>query len=435
MRHSRIVLIAAALAAVTTLPAFAATEPVSDRERFEAEQTHRDRQQALAESEQALRKADLDLRRAEQDRSRWTSPLVLAIVAAAIAALGNAVVAFVNGRQQRELERDRAEANRALEREKAENQLKLERDKAQAQLRLDGRKAESDRILEVIKTGESEAAAANLQFLLSSGLVGSSGLGKRLAAYLATRQPGSGPSLPAADGRFRFEPGAAPSEAAAMETALRAFCGYLEQVGFKLPEAEVSIAFEGDNASYDQDRQRVIIGAPLRSEPFAAYREYMHHVLTQFPNAPPFGNVGANSIQSGLADYFPASFMDTPLLGANGARAMKLDRPYLRTLTGTAGFADLGSEMRDVWLANGQIWGSLFWDIRDSVGQATTDHLLLEAWTQVRWPVASDKAPAAFLQRLIDTAVIQDADVVIGEKLRKRGFVVPRAKARRIMSR
>jgi hypothetical protein len=435
MRQARIVWVAAAAAAVAALPALVSAQaPVSERERFEAEQALHNRQHRLAEADQALRKADLDLRRDEHERTRWTSPLVLAIVAAAIAALGNAVVAFVNGRQQRELERHRAEANRSLEREKAENQIKLERDKGQAQLRSDARKAESDRILEVIKTGESEAAAANLQFLLSAGLVGSSGLGKRLATYLATRTPGTGPSLPAADGRFRFEPGAAPSETAAMETALRGFCDYLEQVGFALPEDEVSIGFEDvDNAYYDVEKKRVIIGTPLRAEPFAAYREYMHHVLMEFQSAPPFANHGAISIESGLADYFPASFMGTPLLGAIGARAMKLGQPYLRTLTKSEGFANL---TKDVWFNNGQIWGSLFWDIRDALGQADADRLLLNAWTGVEWPGTASRSPAAFLKTMLTLAgrLGEDKAAPVKARLRKRGFPVPRPSPPRVMT-
>jgi hypothetical protein len=359
---------------------------------------------------------DLALRRQSDRDSRWTNPLVLAIIAAAIAAMGNAVVALLNGIQQRRLESERAEAGRTLEREKAE-----------AQIRLDGRKAESDRILEVIKTGESEAAAANLQFLLSAGLVSKAGLGKRLATYLATRRPGTGPTLPAADGRFRFETGAgAAPETAEMEASLGRFCDYLDGVGFSRPEREVSIGFEDvENAYYDVAAERVIIGTPLRSEPFAAYREYMHHVLMGFPTAPRMGNKSAISIESGLADYFPASFMGTPHLGATGARAMKLSRPYLRTLTKTEGFADLNDDM---WFNNGQIWGSLFWDIREALGQKATDPLLLSAWASTKWPSAPSKSVGAFLKTLLaKAAATRDAVDVIRDRLGKRGFPVPRA--------
>jgi len=429
MRIFRTFRIAALAASLALLPALAGAgaRPVSEREKFEAEQAWRNGQQRLAEHDQDLRRMDLALRREESRGSRWTNPLVLAIIAAAIAALGNAIVALLNGIQQRRLEKERADASRALEREKAKNQIELERDKAEAQLRLDASKAESDRILEVIKTGESETAAANLQFLLATGLVSEAGLDERLKTYLAERKPGTGPTLPAADGRFRFETGpGAPSETEALETALRGFCDYLDRVGFSRPESEVSIGFEDvNNAYYDAEAKRMIIGTPFRAEPFAAYREYMHHVLMEYPGAPPMENGPATSIESGLADYYPASFMGTPLLGEHGARAMNLPRPYIRNLTGSAGFADLTD---DLWFNNGQIWGSLFWDIRQALGQETTDRLLLSAWAATRWPSAPSKSVRAFLLTLLaDAAPIAGAVKAIRDRLYARDFPVPRA--------
>ena len=428
MRHVRIQL-AALVAGFVALSAAdgAAARPVSEREKFEAEQTFRDRQQALAEGDQALRRMDLALRRENERQSRWTNPLVLAIIAAAIAALGNALVALLNGIQQRRLECERAEAGRTLERDKAENLLKLERDKAKAQIQLDERKAESDRILEVIKTGETETAAANLQFLLSAGLVSRTGLGERLTAFLATRQPGTGPALPAADGRFRFEGDAASApEAAEMDASLRRFGDYLDRVGFSRPEREARIRFDNvKNAYYDVAANCVVVGPKFRSDHFVAYREYMHHVLMTFPKAPSMEDVPAISIESGLAYYFPASFMETPLLGANAARAMNLSQPYIRTLKSAKGFADLNE---DKWFNNGQIWGSLFWDIREALGQGATDSLLLSAWASTKWPTAPSRSAGVFLKTLLASAT-GDPNAVdtIRDRIAKRGFPVPGA--------
>lgn len=100
-----------------------------------------------------------------------------------MAAAGSAVVAFVNGRQQR-----------ALELEKSGAEISLERTKA-----------ESNRILEMIKTGDQETAAANLSFLLKSGLVSDSLLERKLNTFLAARAPSSGPALPSTSGRIGFE--------------------------------------------------------------------------------------------------------------------------------------------------------------------------------------------------------------------------------------
>jgi lysozyme len=103
--------------------------------------------------------------------SLWKSPLIVAIFAAAVAALGNAGVVFENASSQRTLEKQ---------------------------------KAESARLLEAIKTGDPDAAAVNLRFLVATGLVTDPNVREKLGAYLHQRKPGSGPVLPATTGAAKF---------------------------------------------------------------------------------------------------------------------------------------------------------------------------------------------------------------------------------------
>jgi hypothetical protein len=133
-----------------------------ERARLEFEREKWQFERTLREREQANRDAEVALRREEQARSRWRSPLVVGIFAAAVAAAGNAVVAFVNGRLQRDLEDG----------------------KAGAQLVLEQSKAESDRILEMIKTDDPDKAAEILAFLLDTGLVNDQQHIKNLRAFL-----------------------------------------------------------------------------------------------------------------------------------------------------------------------------------------------------------------------------------------------------------
>ncbi len=93
----------------------------------------------------------------------WKNPLVLAILTAALAAAGNAAVSYIGARQQHELE--------AI-------------------------KAEAARILEMIKTDDTEQAARNLGFLVDTGLVDNIRVREKLAAFLKTRKPENSPSLP-----------------------------------------------------------------------------------------------------------------------------------------------------------------------------------------------------------------------------------------------
>ena len=139
--------------------------PDLDREAKIAEHEFRNREIVVKEAAQRTAEQDLAFRKEKAARSRWRSPLVVAIFAATVAALGNAVVAFVTGYQGQQLETNRAE---------------------------------SARILEMIKTGDPDKAAQNLAFLADAGLIEDA---HRLAAirlFLANRHSGSGPSLPAA---------------------------------------------------------------------------------------------------------------------------------------------------------------------------------------------------------------------------------------------
>jgi hypothetical protein len=146
------------------------TEPTGsidslEREKWAAERAFREREIAVDEREQVTKEAQLALAQKEQAASRWKSPLVVAILAAAVAALGNAIVAYTNDASQ---------------------------------TRLESQKSEQARILEMIKTGSPDKAAENLRFLLNAGLIRDSGVRRDLTRFLNNRKPGSGPALPSA---------------------------------------------------------------------------------------------------------------------------------------------------------------------------------------------------------------------------------------------
>ncbi|MFL9910428.1 hypothetical protein [Paraburkholderia sp. RL17-337-BIB-A] len=94
--------------------------------------------------------------------SRWSNPLIVAIFAASLAAIGSASVALINAKYGRDLE---------------------------------ARQSEHARILEVIKTGDPDKAAINLDFLLSAGLIVDPDTQRKLHEFLKNRLPGTGPAL------------------------------------------------------------------------------------------------------------------------------------------------------------------------------------------------------------------------------------------------
>jgi len=140
------------------------SDPVLEREKWESERAFRERELSLAEQQFQLSQSEFALKQVEQASGRWRSPLVVAILAAAVAGIGNAVVSYIT---------------------------------ADAQTKLEAQKAEQARILEVIKTGNADTAAANLSFLLDAGLIRDSALRADLQGFLKQRHPGRGPALPA----------------------------------------------------------------------------------------------------------------------------------------------------------------------------------------------------------------------------------------------
>ena len=109
---------------------------------------------------------------------RWSNPLTVAVIAAALAGFSSLYLAYVNNR---------------------------------AQVALEASKAESDRILEVLKIGEPERVRENLRFLLQLGLVKDEALRRRIEAWEAN--PNRAPVYLSRDRRTAPSPQRQPRDA------------------------------------------------------------------------------------------------------------------------------------------------------------------------------------------------------------------------------
>jgi hypothetical protein len=137
---------------------------MSEQSPFEFE-----REKWLGEYE--LRKREIEIKEREQSRSRWSNPVVLAVLAAALAGLSNAAATWLNGVEQRNLEAERAEQAKTMEETKAEAAC----------------------IFEVIKTGDADKSAANLKFLVDTGLISNADRIKKSKHFSLSGQPEEGP--------------------------------------------------------------------------------------------------------------------------------------------------------------------------------------------------------------------------------------------------
>ena len=176
--------------------------------------------------EQSNRDLEIELKRASAAASRWTSPLVVAVFAAAVAGLSNATVSIINGRSTRNLEES---------------------------------KSESERILEVIKTGgDTEKAAENLRFLIRSGLVSSHPTVDYLRKYLSNRKPGTGVTLPSVSDTFTIKksPAIAETVRSDLSSRLGYFVAYLAKIGFQPPSSKIDITFLKNEEINDERKLR-----------------------------------------------------------------------------------------------------------------------------------------------------------------------------------
>lgn len=125
------------------------------------------RQLSIEIDDRAQRSKDEEneLRRDELNRSRWSSPLVIAILGATLAAAGNLVVNIINANETKTLEKEKAEAAR---------------------------------ILEVVKTGDPDKAAVNLKVLLDTYLISDDFTRDHVQTYLDGREAGQGLALSSA---------------------------------------------------------------------------------------------------------------------------------------------------------------------------------------------------------------------------------------------
>lgn len=133
--------------------------------------------------ETKFRQQEIELKQREQTRleneahrSRWWNPLVLAIAGATLATAGNAIVAALNGKFQREMQMDNNTYTNTLE------ELK----------------EESARILAVIRT-DPKTSTANLNFLVRAKLVTNPAIVEAIEALpgaTAANSEKQAPSLP-----------------------------------------------------------------------------------------------------------------------------------------------------------------------------------------------------------------------------------------------
>jgi hypothetical protein len=176
---------------------------------------------------------------------------------------------------------------------------------------------------------------------------------------------------------------------------LTRYKSYLESVGFSDLQANVRLIAFGQNdvqGTVPSEFRDIVLSEIKENivsfyyqgvmfvqndwvdRPFVPLREYTHYALSAILKK----DVDQTSIESGLADYYPASFLDptdTSLKGPAGVDLSFLEQksPAVSALTppgpGTVVY-------------QGRFWAASFWECRKKLSRSTVDSLLLRAWVQ-----------------------------------------------------
>jgi hypothetical protein len=309
--------------------------------------------------EKVFRDKELKIKEKDQSASRWTNPLVIGILTVAIAGILNLLLAYENGRLQRQADDQKAAAIRNLEEAKSDNEM----------------------ILQMIKTGDIDKAVANLKFLISARLIRDPDRVKNIQTFLADRTPGSGPVLPATgSSRLSFDEKA--SIAADLQHTMiiyvDRYSAYLETLGS--PPLNIKLNID----TYDYDSGNVVgffrgntlsVRRNLAEDPFVLLREYSHYALAVISH----GNSIApdqTEIESALADYFPHSFLQ---INPDQTAPSLADKSFFDDVTLRRERVGHSLGNGPQLIAAGHVWAGAFWQCRKRLGRTIVDKILFGA--------------------------------------------------------
>ena len=175
---------------------------------------------------------------------------------------------------------------------------------------------------------------------------------------------------------------------------------YLQELGYKGTGRQIEIDIResknmmtGALAYYDSDKRQVVINASYANSARVLH-EYMHQVLyfAELPQASSGALLAYYAIESGLAQYFPSSFLGTPT-------------PEVSTwdLTKKRSFGDIRPDIGSARTTGAEVWGSAFWEMRQTIGQKDADKALFDAWFELKPRDMLNDRGGTFVKLLLKT--------------------------------
>jgi uncharacterized protein YjbI with pentapeptide repeats len=225
----------------------------------------------------------------------------------------------------------------------------------------------------------------------------------------------------------KFSGNISPELEQKLRSALAGFHSYLSGLFPSRPSSLPSVRVGGyeHNAHFDGAKNEIVLSELVASDTYAIFRQYCHFVLLAARDSKAERSPEMSAVESGLADYFCASYGGDPRLGAEAIAAMQHkfggDAQYIRNLANDRRFERIGPQ---VFAADaGEVWGGAFWDLCIRLGAPDTDRLLARSWREMPGP-ATHNFGTRFVEALITAARGADpaTETAIVSIFEKRGL-------------
>jgi hypothetical protein len=320
----------------------------------------------------------------ERNRSVWkgllANPLSVVIVGGILTLMTTVVTNFITAQANREAEQSRA----VLARQSAQQTL------------------QADLIKKFVEGPRPEIVRENLRFLADSGLIPE--YAASIQKYLAAN-PGLAPQV---GSRLDFSPaGEAVSEVLKerLRDTVARFRTFLQSKGFNNlddgvsvfiyskdapPPAARKISSEDPNSFYSENT--LYIHKALSEDLSIALREFTHYALLKAVGEELFRQT---AVESALADYLPATFLKSPVIGSGFAKTAS--HLGFRTLDNNWSYDAEATKGPGGWFPRGIVWAGTLWTCRNPEQPEAVDNLILPAWHKASvLPLDDDFAEARF---------------------------------------
>jgi hypothetical protein len=199
-----------------------------------------------------------------------------------------------------------------------------------------------------------------------------------------------------------------------LESSLSQFQKHLQEMGYKGTEGGIRISINPQNDKFGPAyyvNGTIQVEAAFATDTDVLFREYSHHVLMTSARGKFVDKF--MGLESGLASYLSSSFNGDPAFGEKSVTAMSkkygeenskefINKGSIHNLKNNRKFSDLQINPLDTTYIPAEVWGGVFWDIRESLGQEYTDRLLFQTWQSLEGKDVTGDLPLYFYKRLVE---------------------------------